>query len=219
MRVNSIQNFSYSNPSPEEKPLPEPQNPSFGVLKFREKALENATQEMRNLLNIRVESENFASAERAIRKWFKVFTEPWDLRVARHEHLPRFVQQFEDTWIKKIYRDAIPAYNKRLASLGKEAEDLSVEVIDRVVTKDNQIAYTVNIPAMNVKNKIFKVQPQEVAKEFSMCGVHSVPTEQEISLLKRGIYEEVVGKDFATFNGGEYDIFGKFGKLLETMKS
>lgn len=216
MRVNSVQNFSYYNQNPVEKPNPEPQNPSFGALKFRNKALKDAMQGMQNLIDIKVESDNLNSAEKAIRKWFKMFTEAWDLRVPRHEHLPKFVQQFEDTWIKRIYRDAIPAYNERLAKLGKEAEDLSVEVVERIAKNENEVIYKVNIPAYNVKNKVFILNPNEATKEFSMCGV---PTEQEISLLKRGIYEDVVGKDFATFNGSDYDIPGKFGKLIETMKS
>ena len=208
MQVNSINNFGFCPKNHEVQTV------NFGALKFKDKALENATRGMKNLLDVKVESDNLHSAEKAIRKWFKMFTEPWDLRVARHEHLPKFVQQFEDTFIKRIYRNVMPAYNERLASLGKEAEDLGVEVTNRVVNCNNEVLYTVDIPAMKVKDKVFKLKPKETTKEFSMCGV---PTEAEINLLKKGVYEEVVGKDIATFNNPGYDIQGKFKKLLDVM--
>ena len=214
MRVNSIDSFSYNRQNSIEKQSVSAQN--FGTLKFKDKAYKSAVEGMKNLIDIKVESDNLYSAEKAIRKWFKMFTEPWDLRVARHEHLPKFVQQFDDTIMKKIYRDAIPKYNEHLANLGKEADDLTVEVIDRVAGKNNEIAYTVNVPAMNVKNKVFTITPNEKTNEFSMCGV---PTENEINLLKMGIYEEVVGKDIASLNNPGYDIYGKFDKLIETMNS
>ena len=215
MQVNSISNYRFSHSNTVEAPKPEPQTPSFGVLKFKNKALASAEQGMRNLIDIKVESENYYLAEKSIRKWFKIFTEPWDLTIERHSHLPKFVEHLENSWIAKIYRNEIPKYNEKLATLGKEATDLSVDVIDRVELGNKKIAYTVNIPAFNVENKVFTL----TTKGKSADAMSGVPTMEEIKLLKQSVYEEVVGKGFATTENPGYDITGKFGKLLEIMES
>ena len=214
MQVNSINNYRFSHSNTVEKPVPEAPAPNFGRLIFKDRALERAQQNMKTLIDIKVESENYYLAEKAIRNWFRMFTEPWNLAVERHSHLPKFVEYLENSWVAKIYRNEIPKYNTRLAELGDEAADLTVEVTDRVELNNKKVAYTVNIPAYNIENRIFTLTP----KGKSANAMSGVPTLEEVKLLKKGIYEEVVGEGFATHNS-DYDIAGKFEKLMDTMKS
>lgn len=188
MQVNSIQNYSYSVSDKNS-------NPAFGNLRFKRTALKKALWGIENAVDIKVESDNLGSAREVIKTWTKMFSEPWNLRVRKGQDLPEFVEEFDKMGIRRIDTKNMAKYNERLASLGNEADDLTVNVTGRVRNKKGDITYTVDVPAFGVKSKKVVLdgtthQPDRLFKE--------IPTEQEVNSLKRVVYEDIVGKDIAS---------------------
>lgn len=239
MHVSSINNFRFSRQNTVEQPNPDTQNPNFGALKFKNKALKNAVQAINNSMEISLESDNIPIAEEKLRKFMKLFMEPWDFTLFRHPKLPEkfgalpkvFGEGMYPASSTRILPENAAAYEKRLAKLGSEATDLNVEIVERSIGENGSINYVLDIPAMGIKNKNYVFNGQYIDHESSW----GLPNEHEVDTLKRMVFEDILGKDlvkgcneaelteafFAVARTNEkpgFDIYGNLKKLINFMQ-